>query len=131
MEDQALSPLEKKLHSAVLFSFYGELLSPSQREMACMYFEEDLSLSEIASQVSVSRQGVHDAVTRAARELQKLEDTIGLYARFRRTEEKLRACRALLRDIAPMEGSEDKLQAIARLIDGMLAEEEEGEHGGV
>ncbi len=124
MADQTLSTGEKKLRSAVLFSFYGELLPPNQREMARMYFEEDLSLSEIAAQVSLSRQGVHEAVTRAARELANFEETLGLYARFRRTDEQLKACQTLLRGLSPARGSEDSLSAVRRLIDNMLSEEE-------
>ena len=125
MENASLSQVEKKLRSAVLFSFYGELLSPNQREMARMYFEEDLSLSEIAAQMDVSRQGVHDAVTRATRELISFEETLGLYARFQRTEEHLRECQTLLRDITAVNGSEEKLSAVKKLVDRMLSEEEE------
>ena len=125
MENASLSQVEKKLRSAVLFSFYGELLSPSQREMARMNFEEDLSLSEIAAQMDMSRQGVHDAVTRASQQLTNFEETLGLYARFRRTEEHLKTCRTLLRDITPANGSEEELSAVKTLIDRMLSEEEE------
>ena len=125
MEATALSPVEKKLRGAALYAFYGELLTPSQREPARLYFNEDLSLSEIAEQTGISRQGAHEAIARAAQKLEGLEDTLKLRARFERTETHLRACRELLKTVRAAEGSEQALQKAARLIDLMLSEEEE------
>ena len=49
----------------MLLDFYGELLTDKQRECFDLHFNEDLSLSEIAEQLSISRQAVWDNIRRA------------------------------------------------------------------
>jgi predicted DNA-binding protein YlxM (UPF0122 family) len=56
-----------------------------------MHCEEDMSLGEIAQESGVSRQGVHDMLTRAARKLFDMEEKLGMAARFRRMEDGLAA----------------------------------------
>ena len=50
---------------SMLFDFYGDLLTDKQKELFDLYYNEDLSLSEIAEQAEISRQGVRDAIVRA------------------------------------------------------------------
>ena len=49
----------------MLFDFYGELLTERQKEFYELYYDEDLSLSEIAENYGISRQGVRDVIVRA------------------------------------------------------------------
>ena len=49
----------------MLFDFYGELLTDRQKEFYDLYYNEDLSLSEIAENYGISRQGVRDVIVRA------------------------------------------------------------------
>ena len=78
------APVEDRIETGWLFDFYGPLLTQRQRELLALYCEEDLTLSEIAAQVGISRQGVHDAVHRGARTLAAYEQQLGLLARYRR-----------------------------------------------
>lgn len=74
--------MDKKLEMSMLFDFYGELLTEKQAEMVDLYYNEDLSLSEIAEPRGISRQGVRDSVVRGERQLLALEEKLGLLARF-------------------------------------------------
>ena len=53
------------LQMSLLFDYYGELLSEKQRVCFDLYYNQDLSLSEIASELGITRQGVHDSLSRA------------------------------------------------------------------
>jgi predicted DNA-binding protein YlxM (UPF0122 family) len=67
----------------MLLDFYGELLTDKQREYYDLYYNEDLSLSEIAENVGITRQGVHDIIVRAENTLLETERKTGLIKRFR------------------------------------------------
>ena len=54
--------MEKNIEVSLLFDFYGELLKPSGRQAIDLYYNEDLSLAEIADQSGITRQGVRDSV---------------------------------------------------------------------
>ena len=66
----------------MLFDFYGELLTDRQKEFFDLYYNEDLSLSEIAENAGISRQGVRDVIVRAEGIMQEIEDKTGLIRRF-------------------------------------------------
>ncbi len=74
--------MEKSIEISLLFDFYGELLSEKKREASSLYFNEDLSLSEIAQHMGITRQGVSDLIRRSESELYDFEDKLGLYSRF-------------------------------------------------
>ncbi len=69
---------EKDLKKAYLLDFYGDVLTERKREVLDMYYNEDLSLAEIAEQISISRQGVRDLIKKAEEEIFFLEEKLGL-----------------------------------------------------
>ena len=75
--------MAKNLTLSLLLDFYGPLLTEKQRTVASLYYDEDLSLSEIAQAQQISRQGVRDALKRAEQQMLELEQTLGLAQRFR------------------------------------------------
>ena len=79
---------EKNLEMSFLLDFYGDVLSERRRSVMTMYYNEDLSLSEIADEIGISRQGVRDLIKKSEEELLLLEQKLGLAARF----ERLKAC---------------------------------------
>ena len=93
---------DKRLMQSMLLDFYGELLTDKQRECFDLHYNEDLSLSEIAEQSGISRQGVWDNIRRAEAALTEVEEKTGLIRRFSETSrglerlgEKLRQLEAL------------------------------------
>ena len=66
----------------MLFDFYGELLTDRQKEFFDLYYNEDLSLAEIAENAGISRQGVRDVIVRAEAAMQEVEDKSGIIKRF-------------------------------------------------
>ena len=63
--------MDELLKQALLYDFYGELLTDHQKEIYEQFILEDLSLGEIARDAGISRQGVHDLVKRCDRTLQE------------------------------------------------------------
>lgn len=81
--------MAKDLKISYLLDFYGEMLTPPQREMIEAYYNEDLSLAEIAEERDISRQGVRDAVKRAELQLLEMEEKLKLVQRFHQLHEGL------------------------------------------
>lgn len=79
-------PREKDLEVGILLDFYGELLTPEKREVVQLYFDEDLSLSEIAETIGITRQGVRDRIEKAKAQLYIYEEKLRLAAKFREIE---------------------------------------------
>ena len=63
----------------ILLDFYGEMLTEKQRDFLSYYYNDDLSLSEIAENEGISRQGVRDAIKRAETLLYDMESKLGLH----------------------------------------------------
>lgn len=74
--------MEKNLQISLLLDFYGELLTDKQREVTEMYYNDDMSLSEISENVGISRQGVRDAIKRAEQIMLTSEEKVGFCRKF-------------------------------------------------
>ena len=72
---------EKNLKFAYLLDFYGSVLDEHAAAVMRAYYEDDLSLAEVAEGVGISRQGVRHIIKRAEEELERLEDGLGLMKR--------------------------------------------------
>ena len=103
---------KSRLRQTMLLDFYGELLTDKQRECYDLHYNEDLSLSEIAEQLSISRQGVWDNIRRAEMSLSEYEEKTGLLERFDSIKEK----------IAEIKSACAKLGAVAGDITVMLSD---------
>jgi predicted DNA-binding protein YlxM (UPF0122 family) len=88
----------------LLFDFFGELLTEKQREYFDLHYNQDLSLSEIASLTGISRQGVWDIIRRAETILRELEEKTGL---VRRSTEKQEIASALRGDLEALRTATD------------------------
>ncbi|HJA47839.1 MAG TPA: YlxM family DNA-binding protein [Candidatus Agathobaculum intestinipullorum] len=107
----------KPLEMSLLFDFYGETLTEKQRELFDLYYNEDLSLSEIAEHAGITRQGVRDSIKRAEHALGEMEDKLGLVARYGGTG---RCAAALAEQVTLLQTlNADKLHS--READGILS----------
>lgn len=73
----------------MLYDFYGEILTDRQKEFFDLYYNEDLSLGEIAENYGISRQGVRDVIVRAEGVMTEIEDKTGLMKRFMQMRSRL------------------------------------------
>ena len=77
--------IDEITRQSLLYDFYGALLTERQRGVMELYHEENLSLAEIAAEMGISRQGVHDALKKAERALKEYEQKLGLVDKFQKT----------------------------------------------
>lgn len=78
------------LEQSLLYDFYGELLNNHQKEVYEQFVLDDLSLSEIAQEAGISRQGVHDLVKRCQKTLEGYEEKLHLVEKFLSIQAKVR-----------------------------------------
>ena len=85
----------KDLSMSYLLDFYGDVLTDKQRDMMQQYFNMDLSLSEIADNFNITRQGVRDAIKRGETVLLELEEKVGFAQKYRDIIDNIEQIRAL------------------------------------
>ena len=120
-EERMADEVRRKVEIAWLMAFYGGMLTDRQREVLALHCEEDMSLAEIAQETGVSRQGVHDMLTRTAQRLTDMEEKLGVAARFRRMSNGLERCRALLQ--------EKRYEEAGGVIDALIRLDQEENNG--
>lgn len=92
--------MSKDLRFAMLLDCYGEFLTPHQYRMTELYYCADLSLSEIAEIVGITRQGVRDGIKRGEQVLQDMEEKLQFAARLGALRENYAAITAQLQYIS-------------------------------
>ncbi|ACB84950.1 YlxM family DNA-binding protein [Natranaerobius thermophilus] len=88
--------LEKTNKLIMLFDFYGELLTPRQKEIFKLYYYEDFSLGEISELEGISRQAVYDLLQRCEELLQDYESRLGFVDRFTFQRKSLKKIKEIL-----------------------------------
>lgn len=107
------------LKKTLLFDFYGVLLTERQREMYELYNLDDLSLGEMSEQLSISRQGVHDAVKRCDKLLNHYEDKLQLVYRFTKNKERAKRICQIVADMKK-QSNQAELDEIELLTKAMI-----------
>ena len=92
--------MEKNVRMAILFDHYGAMLTEKQREYFDLYYNENLTLSEIGENDSISRQAVRDVLVRAEAALEDLEARLGLIRQKQAMAEDIDVIRRELAEIA-------------------------------
>ena len=110
--------MEKIYQQALLYDFYGELLTEHQRSVYEMSINDDLSLSEIADALSISRQGVHDLLKRCDHQLQDYEARLHLVEKFLNIREGV----IRINKLTAKDADNDTLAEISRLSSLILEE---------
>ncbi|MEG0769003.1 MAG: sigma factor-like helix-turn-helix DNA-binding protein [Ruthenibacterium sp.] len=113
--------MAKDLTVSYLLDFYGDALTEKQRDVMEQYYNDDLSLAEIATNFGITRQGVRDAVKRGEGTVRELEEKIGFAARYRSVQDGVRKLEQLARQIRFVnEGAYVKSTEIGQAADEML-----------
>ena len=110
---------EKNFEISLLLDFYGEVLTEKQKEVVDLYYNEDLSLAEIAEQADITRQGVRDCIKRGEATLLLMEEKLGLAGKFssmRKNIEKISGAAAEIDEINTRHCFSSDIGELARQI---------------
>lgn len=118
------SELDPSAKISLLYDFYGQLLTEKKRQVIELYHEEDMSLSEIAGELGITRAAVYDSLKSAEKALMAYEEKLSLVERFLETEkafgdiaEKLEDLKRRCEGNAELTGSIEEIEKIARRIE--------------
>jgi predicted DNA-binding protein YlxM (UPF0122 family) len=120
-EGSRFEMLDEIVHLSMLYDFYGELFNDHKKRVFEDYVLNDLSLSEIADELKISRQGVHDIVKRCTKELKDYEYRLSLVKKFTSIKQKLVIVKELSLEIEKT-GDTGKIHEIETLADDILKE---------
>ena len=108
------SDLAEIAQISLLFDFYGGLLKDRQKEIMSLYHEENLTIVEIANELNITKQGVHESLKKSEKLLYSYEEELGLIDKFLLTKEKLED---ILKIVNQLDITEDNKNEIRRIID--------------
>ena len=91
--------MDKNIEIGLLMDFYGELLTDRQKDIMDLYYNDNLSLSEIAEELEISKQGVQDNIKRAEKSLYEVERKLGLLEKFQNHSEKINSAIKILSEV--------------------------------
>ncbi len=101
-------------HMSLMLDFYGALLSERQRELCELYYNDDLSLSEVAENTDITRQGVRDALKKAEAIMNEAEERLGLYSAWQSRKQEIDFIKERLSSLGV---ADEELEAsLARLL---------------
>ncbi len=109
---------EKNMRLAYLLDFYGDALDKHTNDIMTAYYEDDLSLAEIADGESISRQGVRHIIKKGEEQLEVLEEKLGLMAHYKElcdATEQLAAVRDLLSS-----SGDQRFRAAAQTVNNVI-----------
>lgn len=105
--------MDSKLEISLLYDFYGGLIPAPQQRAVELYVNDDLSLSEVADILGISRQGVRDALNRATAKLREYEQRLGLLRAYR---ERLDAAGHIREEVESIRDLTDDAAVLARCV---------------
>jgi len=111
--------MDKVTWIALLFDFYGQLLTERQRKFVDLYYGNDFSLGEIAENYNVSRQAVYDSLKRAEKLLRDYESKLGLVKRFLDQKKKLSEVAKLLNE-SHLNGNTEPVVKARKILEEVL-----------
>lgn len=110
--------LEKYDRLILLYDFYSPLLTERQRQAHELHYEADCSLSEVAEEMSITRQGVFDLLKRTEKALEGYERRMGLLSKFQEQSNKIHEAYTILEKLDP--GSSQELARALAILRQVL-----------
>ena len=111
--------MDKNIEIGLLMDFYGELLTNRQKDIMDLYYNDNLSLSEIAEELEISKQGVQDNIKRAEKSLYEVEEKLGLLDKFQNHSEKINSAINILKEIKQA-SADNRLREIENILNELL-----------
>ena len=110
--------MAKDMKIGMLIDFYGQLLTDKQLDALDMYYNQDLSLAEIAAENSISRQGARDFIKKGEKQLNEYEEKLGLVKRFNDITNKISEMNDIIDSLKNDENSTDieRLKEISKSL---------------
>ena len=112
----------KDFKISMLMDFYGGILTDKQLDALDLYYNEDLSLAEIAQHTKITRQGVRDSIKRGEAILLEMEEKLGFYAKYAGVDDKVATIKNLTENIKDINSRHSYSKDIAEFCDDILNE---------
>lgn len=109
--------VEERVRASELFDYYGELLKENQKQLCSQYLLDDLSLSEIAEGIGISRQGVHDSLRRSIKQMESFESKLNLIKKSKMLEEELECLKRRFQTLKKTKEIEDIQESIQKIFE--------------
>ena len=117
--------MDSIVKKSLLFDFYGELLTDHQKKVYNEYIQNDLSVTEMAGLLGISRQGAHDMIRRCEKIMNDYESRLGLlghYGNVKKMVAEIQRCAGELRECRDPAEAEKKIARIAKISGDILEE---------
>ncbi len=117
--------MNKIVEKALLFDFYGELLTDHQKRVYGEYIQNDLSVTEMAELMGISRQGAHDLIRRSEKILNDYEARLHLVAHFQKVKKMvsdIRECAQTISDSRDRDQIDEMSRHISEISEKILEE---------
>ncbi len=112
----------KDFKISMLMDFYGGILTEKQLDALDLYYNEDLSLAEIAQHTKITRQGVRDSIKRGEAILLEMEQKLGFYQKYAHVDDKVATIKNLTENIKDTNSRHGFSKDIAEFCDDILNE---------
>ena len=106
-------------YASLMYDFYGSLLDENKREIMDLYHEDNLSLTEIAEELGLSRQGVHYVLKKAESSLEKYEAALGLVAEWKANNALISEADNILESTISVDDVEELQRAFSKMYESM------------
>lgn len=110
-----MEKMERIVEQTLLYDFYGELLTPHQKMIYEEYVLDNFSVSEIAKEHNISRQGVHDQLKRVDKLLNEYESTLHLIDRFMKIKDKVNEISSYSKQVLSADNLETAKELVERI----------------
>lgn len=112
--------MDKNVEISVLCQLYGKALTEKQYEVINDYYNNDLSLSEIAENNNITRQAVRDIIKKSENKLYELEESISLMSRILNEQQVIQRVKEKLEKIQELSNSDEDIALIIKDINREL-----------
>lgn len=107
--------MDSIVEKSLLFDFYGELLTDHQRKVYSEYIQNDLSVTEMAGLLGISRQGAHDMIRRCEKILNDYEDRLQLVGHYRKVKKMVAEIQQCAKELESCDEKQEMMKKISRI----------------